>query len=408
MQRSPLKNCGLAAFFLLVLTAAGCASHSDDAPPVDAAGKHPAGWTVAHRAAYQNAPALCGSCHGADLSGGIAKVDCFNQGNLPSCHASGHGPRFAPHAVPFTDPALHGAAASADLVGCQLCHGEAGGAGTNPRFSTQVGSLSSGCEASGCHNLADPALPAVSSAHPVPWRGHAGAGNQLNACALCHGATFQGGSGPACSGCHTLLAAGTLPAPGICSSCHASSPVTGSHTAHRTLAGVSCASCHDGGGAGGVNHGSGSTLIAFQPPWSAKSGVATRNQNGSCSLVSCHGGITTPLWGGSLDVASQCTSCHGDGTGDPANPPEFNSYRSGRHALHVAEGLACSDCHDMTVTAGGASHFGALATPSFELPAAATVRGYLNYNPAGPSCLAPGIAPAGNTVGACHTGARTW
>jgi len=400
-------------FFLLavsqtLLTLSGCASPSDDAAPVEITGKHPSGWDTSHQAAYQEDAELCRSCHGAQLTGGIARIDCFNQGNLPSCHAGGHGPRVAPHALPFTDPALHGAAASADLVGCQLCHGQAGGAGSNPRFSTRIGTLASGCEAAGCHRLADPAFPAVSSAHPVPWRGHPGAGNLVNACSLCHGATFQGGSGPSCSSCHTLLAAGALPVPGSCSSCHAQDPATGSHPAHRGLAGVSCASCHNGGGAGGANHGSGSTTVSLLPAYSAKSGAALHNVDGTCSAVICHGGMTTPAWGGVIDIATQCASCHSDGTADPSNPPEFNSYRSGRHALHAGLGLPCSDCHDMTVTVAGASHYSGLSTQSFELPASATVKGYMNYDPAGPTCLAPGIAPAGNTVGACHTGLKAW
>lgn len=412
-QTNQLQRYACVGFLCLALF--GCGKANELAPSVSAVGQHAANWLVDHRAAYQKSPDQCAQCHGADLKGGISKVDCFNQGNLSTCHAGGHGPRRVPHALPFTDPALHGSAAKQNLVDCQVCHATSGGAGSNPRFNLPVGSLSTGCEAAGCHNRNNPSLPEPNAAHPVPWPGHNSAGNQLNACALCHGADFggtaSGGVGPACRNCHTALAAGTIPVAGSCVSCHGVPPGTGSHAVHLALTGVSCASCHTGGGSGSANHGKGTVTLAFEPGVNAKSGTAIVGSTRSCGAVICHGGIVTPVWGstGSINVATNCRACHTDGTATPGNPPQYNSFRSGQHALHLNSiGLACTDCHDMTVTAQGASHLGALLTTSFELAPSATMRSYLSYNVAQQSCMPPGIAPAGNTIGACHSDRKSW
>lgn len=404
----------LLAVGALLLSLSGCAEPNSQAPALSDAGRHPAGWVVDHRRAFQQQGTQCLTCHGSDLRGGVARVDCFNQGGLATCHAGGHGPRSAPHAVPFTDPSLHGAAAKQDLVFCQLCHGTPGAAGSNPRFNVSIGSLTSGCEAAGCHNLAHPAAPATGSAHPIPWRGHRAAANLLNACALCHGADFggtaSGGVGPACRSCHTLLAAGTVPLAGSCSSCHSTPPATGSHAAHLAIGGMGCSACHQGGGSGGANHGNGSVTVAFGTAYNAKSGSALLAGNRSCTNVGCHGGIVTPVWGiGTIDVATACLACHTDGTATPSAPPQFNSFRSGRHATHLFEiGLACTDCHDMSVTVAGNSHFSGLGTTGFELAPGSTMRSYLHFDPAGPSCAPQAVAPAGNTVGVCHADRKHW
>jgi predicted CxxxxCH...CXXCH cytochrome family protein len=412
-QTNPLIRCALAG--LLCLTLVGCGKANEQAPALNAVNKHAASWLVGHRSAYQAAPGQCTECHGADLTGGITKIDCFNQGNLPSCHAGGHGPRRVAHHLPYRDPALHGPAAKHNLIDCQVCHGAPGGPGSNPRFNLTVGSLSSGCETAGCHNSSNPSLPALASAHPVPWRAHGSSENQSSACTLCHGADFggvpSGGVGPACRSCHTSLAPGALPVAGSCLSCHGKPPATGAHLKHLALSGVSCPSCHSGAGARSANHGNGSVTVAFAAGLGAKTGLPAISGTRSCSAVICHGGIATPLWSaaGSINLATDCLKCHTDATATPSSPPQFNSFASGRHALHVGGiGLACTDCHDMTLTLAGASHLGGLATPAFELPASASLRGYLNYNAGARSCTPPGIAPSGNSIGACHADQRSW
>lgn len=387
---------------LLILTAAcctlfGCGKANDQAPALDSTGNHPAGWRTGHRIAYRQAPDRCRECHGINLEGGLAKVDCFNQAGLGQCHAGGHGPRSIIHAVPFTDPALHGAMARKDLTICQDCHGTAGGAGSNPVFNLVYASLPAGCVSSGCHNQ-NPGL-----AHPKPWNSHAAAGNQANACSLCHGANFGGGNGPACSSCHKQLAAGTIPSSGQCVSCHGNPPngavvpnIAGSHAVHLALPELhdNCAVCHSGGGIGSSVHqvynSSRSPVVGILPAFSAKTGTASFNASAStCANIKCHGGQTTPAWGGSFSFG--CLSCHAAGTA------QYNSYNSGKHLDHIANGLACSDCHDSVKLAAG--HFSNLSSATINQAASGTLRSYLQYSQ--PTCT-PATVPAGNQVGVCH------
>lgn len=396
----------------------GCGTANDAAPNVSPSGQHPplATWYVDHRAAFAKAPQQCTACHGGDLKGGIAQVNCFTGiEGIPGfpCHSNGHPPRTVPHALPFTDPALHGPAAKADLTYCQACHGTAAGPGGNPRFNVAIGTLKSGCE--DCHQAMTahpPVDPAKVPGFPASWSGHAGAGNMGNACILCHGVTLrgpaEGGVGPACSSCHTGLAAGSIPTPGSCTSCHGKPPATGSHAVHNALTGVGgvCNSCHNGGGTGTPNHGKGSVTVAFLASYNARSGTAAITAAKGCANVSCHGGVTTPAWGGSIDVATQCASCHVAGTA--SQTPQYNSYWSGQHTTHLTQvGLACSDCHDMTVTSGGASHFSGLATPAFELAPRFTIR-VPGYSTTPGSCTPTTNPPAGTySIGVCH-GTRSW
>lgn len=413
MTRSDLvARCALG---ILIIALSGCANQNDHAPAFSDNGQHSATWITDHRAAYQADPTQCAVCHGTDLQGGIAQVDCFNQGNLPSCHFGGHGPRRVGHPLPFSAGTVHGPVAKQNLVLCQGCHAQPGGAGSNPRFNIRIGALTAGCEGAGCHNLVNPAFPARSSAHPRPWLSHNSSGNQANACALCHGANFggraAGGVGPACNSCHTALSLGSLPVFGSCNSCHLFPPTSGSHLGHLEVASITCPACHKGGGTGAPNHGNGTIVVSFDLGYNAKSGAAQISaDHTTCSNVICHGGIVTPVWGvGSIEVDTQCTSCHTDATATPTALPQFNSFFSGKHHLHIVEqGLACTDCHDMNVTLGGNGHFTALNTPAFELPAAVTLRSYVHYIPAGPSCQPEGTVPSGNTVTGCHTDLRFW
>jgi predicted CxxxxCH...CXXCH cytochrome family protein len=151
---------------------------------------------------------------------------------------------------------------------------------------------------------------------------------------------------------------------------------------HRALPGVgtNCATCHTG-----ASH---NNLIdlGILTAYNAKTGTATENPNGTatCSNVSCHGGKVTPDWmTGTINVNTQCTSCHASGTA------QFNGYSSGRHTKHVSsEGVACVSCHNTSTLA--ANHFGRLDTSSMEGPAAATVGGgstrVTSYNASTKTC----------------------
>lgn len=399
--------------------ATSCSSaqcHSD-------AGAHPTRWqgtndvTGNYLSTHRNAlnqNTTCAICH--DFIEGRSAPDatapsCFGanftnaEGSTTGCHASGPG---APHALPFTAPALHGLEAKADLVYCQECHATpaAGGAGSNPRFNVAVGSLTKGCE--DCHTQ--------NTVHPYSsWSGaasnsHKTAGNLAAACALCHGANLlgsaEGGSGRACGDCHT---AGSPLVLSNCTSCHNNPPDSaapagnsrpnrdGSHSVHDNLPRVGgiCITCHDGSGTNANIHfdATAPASIFGLATYDAKSGIFSYNSaSRTCSSVSCHGGQTTPNWlTGTLNVATGCETCHVRGTS------QYNSYNSGEHGKHVREeNLDCTDCHDPAKL--DPDHFAGLDTIGFEGDAGATLRDYLGYNPA---------TQRGCSVGGCH-GQHNW
>lgn len=407
----------LSLFILLLL--AGCGGGGGTTPAVSAAGKHPVNWYSAHRLAYIRDKAGCQECHGLPLdpAGGITRINCTT-----TCHRGGHGPRDI-HEIPYVSPSLHGSDAKIDLIYCQYCHGQTGGAGSNPRFNVanMNPAYPNGCESANCHNGA--AL-AINLGHPKPWLGHRTSGNQANACALCHGANYGGGTGPACSGCHKKLAVGAIPATqDNCKSCHDNPPsgiltnypnYAGSHSKHTSLP-IACSACHLGSGSGTSVHYEGSrnqsvpmpASVVFGADYNAKRGVAAvSGARGSrtCSYVRCHGGVaaidapsTPPVWGGpSIDSTVDCVKCHLQGTA--YQTPEYNSYYSGKHVFHLSMGgpgfIPCTGCHDMT---DKTRHFGNLATPGFETVPASTLKSYIVYS-AG-SCSVPRNPPGGFT---CH------
>jgi len=398
-----------AAVFVVATLLAACGKQNSSGPQMAAVNKHPADWVTSHRIAYRQTPDLCRGCHGIDLKGGVTKIGC----STDSCHLGNHPPRNVIHPVPFKGTAelnkAHGALAKIDLIICQDCHGELGatggsGAGSNPRFTKSIGSLATGCEASGCH--------LANMAHPKPWKGHRDSDNIVNACALCHGATFAGGSGPACSTCHKQLTAGAVPAAGQCTSCHSNPPNgaaapnrSGSHAVHLALGGMSgnCAACHTGGGSGATNHGTAaSAIVGFATNFNAISGPAAYIAATGCANVTCHGGKQSPVWGGALDIPTGCTACHQFDT------LEYTSYKSGKHAKHmtingVGGAISCTDCHDMT---SDPKHFKDVTTKVFETLPSSTVRSF--YNATLQSCTVTLPLPSGIQFTGCHSDTRSW
>lgn len=326
-----------------------------------------------HTDTNQQNAAVCGECHRDESGAGIPLTTpsgCFNN---TLCHG------VVGHSSPFADPAVHGPPAKADLTSCQVCHATPsdGGPGSDPRFNVPLGSLSAGCESTGCH---DPL-----TAHPVPWLGpdstsHQSAGNLAVACALCHGATLQGGVGPACSDCHT---AGSPLTATNCTSCHGNPPAgntppdrEGAHSEHNVLPEVSavCDTCHTGAGSGTSSHFNSTVDVDIDSAYDANSGPASFS-SGTCSSVSCHGAQETRDWStGSINVNTECEICHRDQ--NVAN--EFNSYFSGEHTMHInGEGALCTECHDTGKLSN--VHFNDLATPAMN-EAGQTMLDALNYN----------------------------
>jgi predicted CxxxxCH...CXXCH cytochrome family protein len=364
-------------------------------------------YIATHRATSQQAIAdSCAMCHDVvrgNPSPNPNAPSCFAatftnaDGSTTGCHSA--GPGAAAHAMPFTDPQLHGPAAKNNLAGCVPCHATPAdaGVGGNPRFNVAVGNLANGCET--CH--------AVRSAHPTPlWTGPAAASHKTanlmgTACALCHGTGLNGpsggGVGPACTDCHT---AGSPLSLTDCSSCHNQPPDgqtpagdrfpnrDGAHAVHIVLAGVTghCETCHQNTGTGTDDHFTSANAAGVSIPsaYDAQSGVAVYDSaNQTCSATRCHGGQTTPnWWSGSLDVATQCASCHSTSSG------EYNSATSGEHRTHGR--LSCTACHDAPT-----DHFSDLATTGFEGDPAQTIQAHVAYN--GSSC----------DSNSCH-GAEQW
>lgn len=372
----------------------------------EAAGAHPTCWqgtddtTPAYHASHQAVSweaigNSCTLCHQVTVGGPQPRNDapsCFTStftnadGSTTGCHSA--GPGAGAHEIPYTDPRLHGAAAKDNLAGCVPCHATPAdaGVGDNPRFNVAVSNLPNGCET--CH--------ATQSAHPTPlWTGPAATSHKTanlmgTTCALCHGTDLNGpaggGIGPACTDCH---AAGSPLGLTDCASCHHQAPNGqppagdqfpnrgGSHAVHNALPGVTgqCEICHQNAGTNTDAHftGANTASVSIPPTYDAQSGIADYDSaNQTCGTTRCHGGQTTPNWSsGSLDVGTQCTSCHTTSTG------EYNSATSGEHRTHRR--LACTGCHDVSP-----DHFGNLATTDFEGDPAQTIQGRVAYH--GSSC----------------------
>ncbi|MDY0301450.1 MAG: CxxxxCH/CxxCH domain-containing protein [Trichlorobacter sp.] len=252
-----------------------------------------------------------------------------------------------------------------------------------------------------------PVIPDENGNHPAGWaKAHKTAATSNPAkCAECHGKTLTGGISNL--GCNT-----PDPVSGV--RCHATVPVTigqqvkadckschtggngqpggktapdraGAHVKHLALSKVTCATCHNGKGTGQNDHADGKVDFSFDLAYKAKSGGDTRfNHNAeSCSAVSCHGGVDTPSWYGTIDVKTECAKCHQLGTA--AATPQYNSYYSGYkdglnslHQVHLAlldngEEITCSDCHSHNKLAP--THFANLVTPAFETAAKETIAG---------------------------------
>ena len=398
---------------------------------------------ITHTLVKVDNASTCAACHakGKNLQTPILSVyatgtpGCFNS---TLCHGVvGHGG----DPQPWSSAEKHGAnpgtsgrpGAKFSISACQTCHATPS-SGQNPLFTNPKSGMPGGCSSTDCHDQN------INLAHPYVWlpnrvagitTSHATAGDLTNSCGLCHGAALNGVGGipsaPTCFGVDSSKTFGTVTirchatspalAPTGCTSCHSAVPVTGKHTKHVALAGVTCAACHNNSEFGTATHANGTVNVNLSATYQAKTGGAATpspdNANRTCSNVSCHGGQTTPPWlTGSLVVDADCTNCHTLGT------TQYNSYNSGAnvstpgfsslHDFHTdfskgGAGYSCTVCHDTTKLA--ASHFTHLETQLMEGPASATIGGgttkVSTYNTSTRSC-APGAG--------CHFGTneRIW
>jgi predicted CxxxxCH...CXXCH cytochrome family protein len=225
-----------------------------------------------------------------------------------------------------------------------------------------------------------------SDTHVAGWfpSGHAAKADPV-LCAECHGDDLRGGiSGISCYYCHTNGSPFVLTQ---CTSCHTIPPSgtvapnrAGAHATHLALLNPAnvCDTCHKGAGSGTPKHDNGIADGSILSVYSAKSGTAVNNADGTCSKVSCHGGQKTPDWLTTIDVSTQCELCHAYGS------LEYNSYVSGQHDFHVnIEDIPCISCHDSVKLS--LNHFTSLNTTTMEGSASATI-GKLVTNYASGTC----------------------
>lgn len=341
--------------------------------------------------------AYCQGCHGTgtNFAGGWTGVSCY------TCHGAS-----APHPSQWLpgDTYVHTTTDEGNASVCAFCHTNGANSPIAPPSPPAPAGTSPGCfNSTLCHG----------ALHSVPFLSHTSVtAATFNdpfpaGCASCHAVTGTSpvSSAPLCTSCHTGGSPLTLL---NCTSCHAEPPdgltatapypnKTGAHVTHLGLdsAGspVACGTCHTGLGSGTQAHYDRAKAqvppgdTAFVATYDAKSGAPSFDNTAlTCTNVSCHGGKTTPNWRtGTINVNTQCASCHAYGTS------QYNSFNSGRHNLHVNNlGFPCTFCHNTTSLAAG--HFTSLSTTAMEGPASATIGGagtYINagnYNPTTGSC----------------------
>jgi len=379
----------------------------------------------------------CTECHGADLTGGIARTSCF--GNAAACHHGTIAGWFA--------PGVHGASAKSapgdgSFFACQVCHGNdfsGGGAGIacalchgvpaphpSAPWLSGVGSTHTNTNPANapvcaqCHfpgsanNPANhPPTPAPAGtapgcfnstlchgeggvAHPVPYNADAHYAVTTAAfpggCSACHDVSAPTAKpGPACQTCH--VAASPLTAVN-CTSCHASPPsdgapagaaypnLEGAHAEHLALniAGspVSCDTCHTDLGPSLLDLNHYNRAKSRVPPGDVAFLATYNAQSGASAFDN----------GAALNCSN--VSCHG-GQATPnwrTGAITVNTQCTSCHTTSTTaqfngptsgnhnrddHQVACTTCHNTTALA--VNHFTNLGTPALEGPASATIGG---------------------------------
>ncbi|MCC7262100.1 MAG: hypothetical protein IT369_06220, partial [Candidatus Latescibacteria bacterium] len=346
---------------------------------------HPVGWGDLATGQFLHAEELrkvgdntssCQSCHGADYSGGIAKVSCFR------CHSEPGKADWTLVSGVYQHPAgwgdlatgkfLHAEALAQNQVSitnCQSCHGADYSGGI-----AEVSCLK-------CHT--DPAKGTI---HPAGWADlasnqflHAAEIEKNNGdtsnCQSCHGADYSGGVAEvSCLKCHSDPAKGTIHPAGWadlatsqflhaaelrknqnntagCQSCHGADYSGG-------VAEVSCAKCHTNPAAGSWRLVSG---VFVHPTGWADLGTGQflhavelkKNQDDTSSCQNCHGADYS---GGIAGVS--CLSCHTDPAKGTIHPAGWADLATNQflHAVEIEKNKgdtsSCQSCHGADYSGG--------------------------------------------------------
>lgn len=273
-------------------------------------------------------PNDCAACHAfppATLAHASAPGGTWEAGDCSQCHPTSVDPTGAivpggthangsvegGHALPFTDPSLHGPMANAGIALCQACHGPTLTGGTPG---------TTGCD--GCH--------AATSAN---WR---------TDCTFCHGDSARAAtpdelakSAPPLDVRDTGELAGSSDTTEL---------GVGAHVAHVVDAAYGCLTCHetlptDLFSAGHIDGANGSIELGELAVTGGRTPTWNRTA-AACSSTWCHdrgGSAPIPTW--TVAGAMDCGSCH------PAEPT------AAAHPAHVApgktfsDGFSCGTCH---------------------------------------------------------------
>ncbi len=140
-----------------------------------------------------------------------------------------------------------------------------------------------------------------------------------------------------------------------CTSCHnpesSIDPAgSGKHTPHLSREGIGCENCHFNYKENPVhinglygNLEEKSVFVQFNGAYRGK-GITGNFADDTCSSLSCHGSMETPL--GWYTPGTGCTACHLSGSDiDPLKTG--GSGDKGKHSLHVAKrNIPCDNCHN--------------------------------------------------------------
>jgi predicted CxxxxCH...CXXCH cytochrome family protein len=126
-----------------------------------------------------------------------------------------------------------------------------------------------------------------------------------------------------------------------CNLCHGNAPATGAHAEHTMVSQIyaaedrsDCALCHIGADSYTYAHRDGASAFVAGI---ADGGTAP---NVTCTAA-CHSSTAGDGSWQDADSALNCTACHG-------NPPANGGADGTAHADHLAAGLTCGSCHDIT------------------------------------------------------------
>ncbi|MDB4958343.1 MAG: cytochrome family protein [Myxococcales bacterium] len=316
---------------------------------------------------------LCASCHGADFSGGAAKVSCIgcHQDGPTACTTChGDGPTSKAHAPHATRGVAcsecHVVPARWDDDGHILHDGVAITAPAKVTFGALAGKSSDPADRTGppswngttctnvyCHgdalHAAGGSVPRPRWDDPTPIGGcnrcHANPppSHARTDCATCHPAAaphidglVQVGRTSGCDGCHGS-AGSPAPPTDLAGNTFTTAIGVGAHQAHlqassRISAPVPCATCHvvpTSTGSPGHIDSPGTAEVVASLGWD--------RSTQTCASAACHGSAR-PIWTSTGQVS--CGSCHGIPPADANHTPNMPI-------------TSCASCHPGAVDAFG-------------------------------------------------------